>query len=175
MNTTLALISIVDQISQSLQNGHVTVGLFLDFKKAFDTVDHRILLRKLEKYGIRGLLHDWILDYLTNRRQFVSIQGHHSSYAPVSYGVPQGSILGPLLFILYINDFCNISNVFTPYLYADDSNCFINGNNVPDAISKLNSELDKIFEWTTTNKVSINVSKTHFVVFSTKNVPHCQG
>ena len=96
--------------------------LQLDMKKAFDTVDHRILLDKLFSYGIRGNVHKWFTSYLTNRKQFVSMGAHRSPLLPITRGVPQGSILGPLLFLLYINDLPNIYSHGQPYIFADDTN-----------------------------------------------------
>jgi len=96
------LMILMDQILSSIDHGEFVVGVFLDFKKAFDTVDHRILLDKLNKYGIRGVAHAWLSDYLSNRKQYVSFNSVDSSKQIISYGVPQGSILGPLLFLLIL-------------------------------------------------------------------------
>ena len=100
----LALIDLHDKISSALDNGELAVGVFLDLSKAFDTVDHSILFDKLEHYGIRCLALKWIKSYFSNRLQFVEYNGHVSSRTNISCGVPQGSILGPLFFLLYIND-----------------------------------------------------------------------
>ena len=110
-STTLALIDLHDKISSALDNGELAVGVFLDLSKAFDTVDHSILFDKLEHYGIRGLSLKWVKSYFSTRLQFVGYNGHVSSRTNISGGVPQGSILGPLFFLLYINDINNVSKI----------------------------------------------------------------
>ena len=108
--TWMAVLGLVDQIFQAFENNEFTTGIFIDLKKAFDTVDHQILLGKLEFYGIRGIPLTWIKSYLSNRQQFVDINNCRSSYKKISCGVPQGSVLGPLLFLIYINHIFNCSN-----------------------------------------------------------------
>jgi len=110
----------MDAIYQQLDNGNVVVGIYLDLQKAFDTVDHSVLLAKLYNYGIRGNVYNWFKDYLYNRQQFVSIRGINSDTASFLYGVPQGSILGPLLLLIYINDICSCVDDATVKLFADD-------------------------------------------------------
>ena len=111
---------LTDRISNALYNGEYVLGVFLDFSKAFDTVNHEILLRKLYCYGIRGIAHDWMNSYLSHRSQYVLYEEVKSQKA-VTCGVQQGSILGPLLFLLYINDMASVSNVLFPILFADDT------------------------------------------------------
>ena len=121
MSTSLAIIELVEIITNSLDNHEATVGVFIDLKKAFDTVDHSILIEKLYHHGICGTANKWICSYLMNRYQYVTINGTNSDYMNVLCGVPQGSILGPILFILYFNDMCNVSTLLKPILFADDT------------------------------------------------------
>ena len=124
-STALALIELHDKISTAFDRGEFSVGIFLDLSKAFDTVNHVILFDKLEHYGIRGLALDRIRSYFSNRKQYVEYNGHRSLRNEISCGVPQGSILGPLFFLLYINDINNASNLLNLILFADDTNVFM--------------------------------------------------
>ena len=166
-STNMDLLQIVDKIMNHFQDGDFVIGIFLDFSKAFDTVNHEILLRKLSKYGIRGVALKLMSNYLNNRTQFVQY-GVNSSMKNISCGVPQGSILGPILFLLYINDIINVSPVLLPILFADDTNIFVNGKCLTQMVSVLNNELVKLVTWLNVNKLSLNVSKTHYIIFSSK-------
>jgi hypothetical protein len=165
-STAMALMILTDNILSAIDQGKYYLGVFLDFSKAFDTVNHGILLNKLEQYGIRGLASKWLTSYLTGRFQFVNFNNCKSNDQLISCGVPQGSILGPLLFLLYINDIANISNLLTPILFADDSSLFISGNNLEQIINNLNSELQKVKNWVDANKLTLNIEKSYFMVFS---------
>ena len=123
-STSLALLYLHDKITSAIDERKHTVGIFLDLSKAFDTVNHRMLLDKLEHFGIRGLALEWIKCYLYNRHQCVEFNGISSSLHEISCGVPQGSLLGPLFFLIYINDLYQISNIYDLVLFADDTNLF---------------------------------------------------
>ena len=115
-STDHAILDLVNNISKSFEQGKFTLGIFIDLSKAFDTVDHNILLKKINKYGIKGSTYDWFLSYLSNRKQCVNINKEtNSPYLNITCGVPQGSILGPLLFLLYVNDFSKASPILSPY------------------------------------------------------------
>ena len=164
----LAMILLVDKISNALENGEYVLGLFLDFSKAFDTVNHEILFKKLEFYGVRGVALQWFHSYFFRREQYVEFEGIQSSRDYILCGVPQGSILGPLLFLLYINDLANVSTVIFSLLFADDSNMFLSGKCPDELINIMNTEIIKILDWLALNKLSLNVSKTHFMFFRRK-------
>ena len=169
-STNLAMIYLVDKISNAIESGDFVLGLFLDFTKAFDTVNHAILLKKLEFYGFRGIALQWFESYLSGREQYVDYQGVSSSKNLLTCGVPQGSILGPLLFLLYINDLSNVSSILFSMLFADDSNMFLCGKDVNELIRSLNTEIDKILAWLQINKLTLNIKKTHFMLFRKSRV-----
>ena len=162
----MALIVLMDKIINALNNGNTVIGLFLDFSKAFDTVNHDILLDKLSHYGIRGVALKWFQSYLSNRKQFVTYNDVASNTKIVSCGVPKGSILGPLLFLIYINDLYYVCKESVPILFADDTNLFYSGNSFDDIAMKVNEELVQISNWLKANRLSLNISKTHYMVFS---------
>ena len=159
---------LVDNLIKAFQNEEFVIGVFLDFSKAFDTVDHSILLLKLQHYGIRGIALEWFRSYLDNRKQYVTYNGTKSDMQRVICGVPQGSILGPILFLIYINDLIVSCKNSVPFLFADDTNLFTSGKNLNDIARQMNEELASICIWLKVNKLSLNVKKTHFMVFNPK-------
>ena len=156
---------LVDKIMDSLDNGDIVLGVFLDFSKAFDTVNHSILLQKLSCYGITGICNQWFVSYLNSRKQYVVYNNQSSQFKYITCGVPQGSILGPVLFLLYVNDIINASNILFPILFADDTNVFLKGKNADILIDTMNSELQELVNWLCSNKLSLNVAKTHYMFF----------
>ena len=163
-STEQAITEIVDSFRSSVDSNQIVCGVFLDFAKAFDTVNHSILLKKLEKYGIRGSPLQWFTSYLSNRQQYVSLDHTQSSTKTVLCGIPQGSTLGPLLFLLYINDIANSSKKLSFRLFADDTNVFTSSKSQHELQSIMNHELILVKNWCDTNKLSINLKKTNFLI-----------
>ena len=168
-STYMALLTLVDKISTALDEGDKVIGIFLDFSKAFDTVDHSILLSKLEFYGIRGISLSWFESYLSGREQFVTYSEVSSKKAKITCGVPQGSILGPLLFLLYINDLASVVPVAFALLFADDTNLFYRGKYITELVDTVNRELGYISKWLNANKLSLNIDKTNYIIFIRSN------
>ena len=170
-STVYALVQITEIIKESIDKGKYGCGIFIDLRKAFDTVNHGILLKKLEHYGIRDNMLDWFQSYLSYRRQYVDINGKSSDLLDITCGVPQGSVLGPLLFLIYINDLPNISKILNFYLFADNTNIYYESSSLDNLERTVNSELNKLFLWLNVNRLSLNIDKTNFIVFHPYNKP----
>ena len=168
MSTEYAINSLLHHIVHSMNQDETGFCILLDFAKAFDTVNHKILLDKLHYYGIRGTALKWFQSYLQDRMQCTEIGNTQSELEYVKCGVPQGSILGPLLFLLYINDIVYSSNVLKFTLFADDTSLFYSHKNAQQATKILNDELEKISEWLAANELSLNVGKSKLLVFNNK-------
>ena len=171
-STELAALEITDRIYLDLDNKKIPLAVFLDLSKAFDTIDHDILLYKLCHYGIKGTPLNWFKSYLTDRKQYVEFNGKKSELGTISTGVPQGSILGPLLFIIYMNDISKVTDKFHFTLYADDTSlteplCTFTPNldERENYTNSINTELAKICDWLALNKLSLNVKKTKMMLF----------
>ena len=169
-STELAGLEFYDKIINYLENGKLPLAVFLDLSKAFDTIDHEILLSKLRYYGITGNSLLWFKSYLSNRKQYVQFKDSFSSYSMIRTGVPQGSILGPLLFIIYMNDIAHITNKFFFTIYADDTTliapiCTFDVDNHLSISQNINAELKVITDWLALNKLSLNAKKTKMMVF----------
>ena len=146
----------------------ITLAIFCDLSKAFDVIRHDILLKKLDTYGIRGIANKWFENYLTDRKQYVDINGHESKLLSIDYGVPQGSILGPLLYLIYVNDIYNScdGNILS---FADDTTLFVSHSNLDMLFDTANDHINKLYEWFCSNGLSLNASKTKYVIIRPKH------
>ena len=163
-STAHTIAEIADNLWKSIDNNMYTCGVFLDFSKAFDTVNHSILLKKMEHYGTRWVPLQLFTSYLTNRQQYTAMGNTVSSRQAVTCGIPQGSSLGPVLFLTYINDLPNCSSVLTFRIFADDTNVFASVRVLKSLEQLINTELKKVKLWCDANKLSINFSKTNFMI-----------
>ncbi len=163
-----SLIHILNNIGNALNNNKFCVGIFLDFKKAFDTVPHDLLLKKLYLLGVRDVALDWFKSYLEGRKQIVDIDGKYSNPLGLDISVLQGTSLGPILFLCFINDLPNATKLLS-ILFADDTTCLNSNSNLQELIHDCNIELQKLAEWLKCNKMALNVSKTKYILFHNTN------
>ena len=165
LSTENALHALFTDIYEAFSNNKIAVGILLDLSKAFDTVNHRILLHKLQLYGIRGAAYLWFESYFKNRFQYVSMSGVCSDRLEINCGVPQGSIVGPILFVLYMNDIIRSSTLLKFTMYADDTSLIFDTDRLDLSISVINCELQKVSRWLYHNHLTLNVTKTKYMVF----------
>ena len=177
-STLTTLLEVSDFILKIMDAGHFVGAVFLDLKKAFDTVCHPILINKLQSFGVGGLELDWFTSYLSNRKQITEVGTATSDMASVIFGVPQGSILGPLLFTLYINSLPSIVSNCKVNPYADDTALVYAGKSVVDIGEKLTADMGKVAVWMEESRLTLNASKTKAMLFGShfklfKATPEC--
>ena len=168
-STTNTTAKFLDSIYESINNKEFSIATYIDFSKAFDTVPHDILLKKLKLYGVRGKNLKWIKSYLTNRKQKTFFNNVASNYALITCGVPQGSVLGPLLFLIYINDLVDVIENCNTFLYADDTVLVSSARNIHDAHRSMQHDLDNITNWCKSNRLTLNIKKTKSMIFGSKH------
>lgn len=169
-STFLPLNKFSNDIFSAIDNKLSVLSVFIDFAKAFDTVNHNILISKLHHYGIRGPILSWLKDYLEERQHQTIFCGIKSTLTRITLGVPQGSVLGPVLFLIYINDISNIFSESKTLLFADDMTLYITGPNPTQLAYNANNELHKLYQWCLCNRLTINTNKTYYMLFTTNRV-----
>jgi hypothetical protein len=172
LSTELAILELQDRVAKYMSSGSWCLGIFLDLSKSFDTINHSILISKLEFYGVRGVALDWFKNYLYERKQYSTVNNTNSDVMQITCGVPQGSILGPLLFLIYINDIHTVTKHGRPILFADDTNLIYSHTNLQSLCALVNAELDMISNWFAANRLSINTTKTKYILFHSPNRQH---
>ena len=167
-STLQAVTKLITDIIESNENRETTMSVFLDLSKAFDTINHKLLLSKLEFYGIRGIALDWFKSYLANRKQYVIYNNKTSDNLDITCGLPQGSVLGPLLFIVYTNDLPDCIEGAEAILFADDTTISQSSDNIEFLYHSMNDNLDRLTDWFKANKLSLNINKTNYMIFPNK-------
>jgi hypothetical protein len=171
-STIDAVTKLLTDLASDMDNKTNTSSVFLDLSKAFDTIDHNILLSKLEFYGVRGIALDWFRSYLQDRTQYVEYIGATSRLQNIECGVPQGSVLGPLLFIIYTNDLPDVLKFSKTILFADDTTIYKSSDNLSNLYTNVNTDVCTLSEWFKANRLSLNVTKTNYILFKTKKTAH---
>jgi len=167
-STEHSIIHALNHISKAMNENKYSIGVFFDLKKAFDVCSHDILLMKLSRMGISGTALNWFKSYLSNRTQKVDINGKLSESRKIKISILQGSILGPILFLCYINDLYSVTNLLT-LMYADDTFTLDSGEDLNTLITNVNAEINKIAVWFRANKLAVNISKTKYIIFRMKS------
>ena len=167
-STETALIALIDNIVQQIENKKIVITVFLDFKRAFETIDRKILIRKLEKYNFSSKALNWFENFLTNRKQVVKINDEYSNEIAVDLGVPQGSMIANILFIIYINDLVNVLSQCDTIMYADDTSITVSARTLNEAVELINKALENVSDWLKFNRIALNISKSKFMIFNSK-------
>ena len=170
-STSDIFLEFLDEAYMSANSNNYFISIFLDFSKAFDTVNHNILLQKMSNIGIRGIINDWFSSYLLNRKQYISIESSSSDFTNMNIGIPQGSVAGPILFLIYINDMSSICKSMKCMHFADDTTASMSGPNIDNLVVEVNDELALVDRWLIANRLSLNVGKSKFMIFCNKKIP----
>ena len=168
-STTNTTAKFLDTIYTAINNKNISIATYIDFSKAFDTVPHNILVKKMELYGIKNRNLDWIKNYLNDRKQKTNFNNIYSEFASITVGVPQGSVLGPLLFLVYINDLCEVLEKSKSFLYADDTVLVTSSPEYIIAHRDMQHDLNNITNWCKSNKFTLNISKTKSMLLGSKH------
>lgn len=168
-STTDAILDFTGNVIENLNKGNYTIGIFLDMSKAFDSINHKTLLRKLEYYGIRGSALEWFKSYFKQRQIVVNYKNKTSDLYQMPYGTPQGSVLGPLLYLIFANDLVKCLRFSNCVTFADDTTVFLSGNNLKFLYRKANEDLRHLSAWFNSNSLTLNAEKSKYILFRTKN------
>ena len=168
-NTELAVMHTIKSITNALDKDVPVIGLFVDISKAFDSIDHNILLDKLNLLGFNDVSYSWFKSYITNRYQYVELAGIRSCMYKLTTGVPQRSTLGPLLFKMYVDDLTRISTILKFTSFADDTTVLYSDRSLKYSLAAAESELSIIAQWFIANRLLVNIDKTHFMFFASNN------